>query len=76
MEELELLCRRCEMKKIIAMILLGLISAGAFCFDYDKDNFSVELDLETALFVYKDKIYVLGYDQKLWEDKRPEKIVN
>jgi len=64
------------MKKIIAMILLGLISAGAFCFDYDKDNFSVELDLETALFVYKDKIYVLGYDQKLWEDKRPEKIVN
>lgn len=64
------------MKKRIAFILFCLVSAGAFGFDFDKDNFVGGYDIETALFVYKDKIYILGYDSKIWEDKRPERIVN
>ena len=64
------------MKKIISIIIFLSITFSSFCFDYNKDNFSVELDIETRLFVYKDNIYILGWDGKLWSDKRPEKIVN
>ncbi|EID86364.1 hypothetical protein MSI_07170 [Treponema sp. JC4] len=64
------------MKKIISIIIFILLTINAFCFDFDKDNFSVELDLETALFVYENKIYILGWDGKLWSDDRPEKIIN
>ena len=64
------------MKKIISIIIFLSITFSLFCFDYNKDNFSVGLDMETGLFVYKDKIYILGWDGKLWSDKRPEKIVN
>ena len=64
------------MKKIISIIVFLSITFSTFCFDYNKDNFSVGLDMETGLFVYKDKIYILGWDGKLWSDKRPEKIVN
>ena len=64
------------MKKIISIIIFLSITFISFCFDYNKDNFSVELDIETRLFVYKDNIYILGCYGKLWSDKRPEKIVN
>ncbi len=64
------------MKKIISIIIFLSITFSSFCFDYNKDNFSVELDIETRLFVYKDNIYILGCYGKLWSDKRPEKIVN
>ena len=61
---------------IFDLIVFLSITFSTFCFDYNKDNFSVGLDMETGLFVYKDKIYILGWDGKLWSDKRPEKIVN
>lgn len=64
------------MKKLVVIFLLCLLTICAFSFDYNKDNFSVGLDEETALFVYKDKIYILGYDGKLWSDKRPKSITN
>lgn len=65
-----------RMKKIVSIIVFLSITFSTFCFDYNIDNFSVGLDMETGLFVYKDKIYILGWDGKLWSDKRPEKIVN
>lgn len=46
------------MKKLVLSVLLSLLTIGVFCFDYNKDNFSVILDEGTALFVYKDKIYI------------------
>lgn len=64
------------MKKLVISVLLSLLTIEVFCFDYNKDNFSVILDEETALFVYKDKIYILGYDGQLWSDSRPKKITN
>ena len=64
------------MKKAILLILLNMLLLNVFCFDFNTDNFSAVLDEETALFVYKDKIYILGYDGKLWSDSRPKKITN
>ena len=64
------------MKKTLSIIAFLFLAIHAFCFDFNKDNFSVELDIETALFVYKDKIYILDGDGKLWSSARPKKIVN
>ena len=64
------------MKKTLSIIAFLFLAIHAFCFDFNKDNFSVELDIETALFVYKDKIYILDGDGKLWASDRPKKIVN
>lgn len=64
------------MKKILLSLILCLVTIGGFSFDYNKDNFSVGLNEETALFVYRDRIYILGYDGGLWSDARPKRITN
>ncbi len=64
------------MKKLVFFCLLLLAAASAFSFDYDKENFSVLLDIETGLFFYEDNAYVIGFDGKLWKDKRPEKLTD
>lgn len=64
------------MKKIFVFVFFMLMAFNAFSFDINKDNFVIGLDEETALFIYKDKIYISGWDEKLSVQERPAEILN
>lgn len=64
------------MKKTAVLGLLLSFAISVFCFDYNKENFSLNLDIETGLYFYEKNVYIIGYEGKIWKDDRPAKLTD
>lgn len=64
------------LKKTAVFGLLLSFAINAFSFDYNKENFSLSLDIETGLYIYEDNVYIIGYEGKIWKDVRPVKLTD
>lgn len=64
------------LKKTAVFGLLLSFAINAFSFDYNKESFSLSLDIETGLYIYEDNVYIIGYEGKIWKDVRPVKLTD